>query len=309
MGNYEKFPVISPKNNEFGLNIIQLTAQYTSANIRAVATLHYGDIPASAWSPAFNIIQEANAGVRLAKKLWLDAGFFKTHIGTEALLPKDNIASSLSIITVYEPWYQSGAKLTYLPNDKFIFCLHVLNGYNTFVENNSRKSVGVSIVYTPNEKFNVGYYNLIGNEMPDSIKTPHTRFLNNIVFTWQTTSKLKAIAGFDYIGQQNSGFVDPNKFASAYSAIITLKYQFVSKFGIYGRYEMFNDNDGFLTGIMNRYAVNGATLGVEYKPRDNSYIRLEARDLIMDQDQKIFRTDGQYTNSRYEVMLNLGMWF
>lgn len=308
-GNYEKFPVISPKNNEFGLNIIQLTAQYTSTKLRAIATLHYGDIPASAWSPVFNMIQEANIGVKLGKKVWLDAGLFKTHIGTEALLPKDNIASSLSIITVYEPWFQSGVKLSYLPNDKFLFCLHILNGYNTFVENNSRKSVGVSFVYTMNDKFNFGYYNLIGDEMPDSVKTSHVRFLNNFVFNYQVTPKLKAVAGFDYIGQQNSGLVDNTKYASVYSAIITLKYQATHMFGVYGRYEMFNDKEGFLSGPANCYQLYGATIGLEVKPMDNSYIRLEGRDLMMDNSEKIFRTDGKYTNSRYEVMINAGVWF
>ena len=116
--NYEKISVISPKSNQFSLNVIQLTAQYTAENVRAVATLHYGDIPSSAWSPDFNMIQEANAGFRISNKFWLDAGFFKTHIGTEALLPKDNIVSSLAVITFYEPWWQSGVKLSYLPNNR-----------------------------------------------------------------------------------------------------------------------------------------------------------------------------------------------
>jgi hypothetical protein len=135
---YQKFPVISPKSNVFGLNIFQLTAQYTSEKIRAVGTLHYGDIPVSAWSPVYNFIQEANVGFHVCKKIWIDAGFFKTHIGTEALLPKDNIASSLAIITVYEPWFQAGVKLSYAPNDKLSLCLHLLNGYNTFVDNNGK---------------------------------------------------------------------------------------------------------------------------------------------------------------------------
>ena len=308
-GNYEKFPVISPKNNEFGLNIVQLTAQYTSSKVRAIATVHYGDIPSSAWSPAFNVIQEANLGIKLSKTIWLDAGLFKTHIGTEALLPKDNIANSLSVITVYEPWFQSGFKLSYAPNEKFLFCLHVLNGYNTFVENNSEKSVGITLSYTMNEKASFGYYNLIGDEMPDSIKVSHVRFLNNFVFNYQFTPKLKAVIGVDYIGQQNSKISDDTKMASAYSAIVTLRYQLKPKFACYGRYEMFNDDDGFLSGLGNRYKLNDFTFGLEYKPTTNTYIRLEGRDIIMDNSQKIFRTNGENTNTRYEGMINVGAWF
>jgi hypothetical protein len=314
--NYQKFPVISPKSNVFGLNIIQLTAQYSDSKIRAVATLHYGDIATSAWSPVFNIIQEANAGVRLSKKVWLDAGFFKTHIGTEALLPKDNIASSLAIITFYEPWWQAGVKLTYTPNDKLLLCLHVLNGYNTYVDNNKSKSYGISFGYTFNDKMSIGYYNLIGDEMPDNSASKHLRFLNNLVLNYQVTSKLKAIVGVDYITQQHSVLIDTTKTASVYSAIVTLKYQAKPKFGIYARGETFSDKDGFLTGAMTDktgkstgYILNGATLGFEYKPTENSFIRLEGRELMMDKNQELFIWKGYMKNNRSEVMLNLGVWF
>lgn len=57
VNNYQKFPVISPRSDAFGINIAQLTAQYSNDKVRAVATFHYGDIPASAWSPTFNLIQ------------------------------------------------------------------------------------------------------------------------------------------------------------------------------------------------------------------------------------------------------------
>ena len=315
VGHYQKFAAESPKNNELGLNIAQITASYTSSKVRAVITLHYGDLPTSAWSPVYNMIQEANMGIQLRPKLWLDAGFFKTHIGTEALLPKDNVATSISVITLYEPWFQSGAKLTYSPNEKYVFCLHVLNGYNTFVDNNSKKSIGITAFYAPNDKFNVGYYNLYGDEMPDTMAGSHKRFLNNLVFNYQFTPKLKGIAGFDYISQQNSGLTDPTKTASITSAILTLKYQFHSQIAGYGRFEYFSDPDGFLTGTIldaagntTGYKLTGYTIGLEYKMTDNSYFRLEGRDLNMDKDQKIFRTNGQDTNNRLEGMLNFGIW-
>ncbi len=319
--NYQKFPVISPKSNVFGLNIVQLTAQYAAEKVRCIGTLHYGDIPASAWSPVYNMIQEANVGVRLTKKIWLDGGFFKTHIGTEALLPKDNIASSLSIITFYEPWFQAGIKLSYAPNDKWLICLHVLNGYNTYIETNSSKSVGLAISYALGDKGNINYYNLVGDEFPDNTKTKHLRILNNVVFNYQLTPKFKVSLGADYISQQNSNIVDSvinksSKTAVVYSGILTLKYQFVPKFGIYARGETFSDNDGFLTGTMvdsdlkiTGFKLNGATLGVEYKSMDNAYIRLEGRELMMDSKQKIFRTNGTNVNNRTEIMVNMGVWF
>ncbi len=314
--NCQKIPDVSPKSNQFGINIFQITAQYSSEKVRAIGTLHYGDIPSAAWSTDFNMIQEANVGVRIAKKIWIDAGFFKTHIGTEALLPKDNITSSLSVITFYEPWWQAGFKLSYTPSDKLLLCLHVLNGYNIFIDNNKSKSYGLSVVYILGEKGSIGYYNLIGEESPEGIAGNHMRFLNNLVFNYQFTKKLKANIGVDYISQQNSVITDTTKTASIYSGIITLKYQIKPKFGIYVRGETFSDKDGFLTGVItddkgkkSGYICNGATLGFEYKPTDNSFIRVEGRDLMMNASQKIFRTDGKNTNSRLEAMINFGISF
>jgi len=316
INNYSKFAAISPRNDAFGLNVLQLTAQYSSSKLRATATMHYGDLPASAWSPQFNLIQEANIGFRLNKKMWIDAGLFKTHIGTESLLPKDNIASSLSIITVYEPWWQSGVKLSYAPNDKLFLCFHILNGYNTFVTINKTKSVGIAATYTFSDKASLGYYSLYGDETPDTINGTHLRLLNNLVFTYILTPKLKSVIGVDYISQENSGINDPNKTAYVYSAIVTLRYQLKPKLGVYGRFEAFSDANGMLTGIMldaennlTGYKLTDYTLGLEYKPTGNSYVRLESRSIVMDADQKIFHTDGSNTNVRWEMMINAGIWF
>src|SRR5205085_7014229 len=137
-GKFQKFPSISPRSNQFGLNTAHITFQYDAEKIRALATLHYGDIPVSAWSGTFNSIMEAHAGVRLCKKLWLDAGFFRTHFGTEGLLPKENFTSSVSVNTFYEPYYESGLRLNYNPSDKLAINLYVLNGYNMYEENNEK---------------------------------------------------------------------------------------------------------------------------------------------------------------------------
>lgn len=313
---YQKFPVISPKSNTFGLNIVQITGQYTAEKVRAIATLHYGDIPASAWSQDFNMIQEANAGIRLSKKLWLDAGFFKTHIGTEALLPKDNIASTLSIITFYEPWWQAGFKLSYTPNDKLLICLHVLNGYNTFIETNKSKAFGLAISYALGEKGNINYYNIVSDESPEGSAVKHIRLLNNFVFNYQLTKKLKVVIGVDYITQQHTGISDTTSTASIFSAILTLKYQVKPTYGIYARGETFSDKEGMLsprfidaTNNVTGYVLNDVTLGMEYKPMENAYLRLEGRDIIMDSRQKIFRTNGTNTNSRLEAMVCIGVWF
>src|ERR1035437_320389 len=76
-GNYQKFPSVSPRSNQFGLNVAMITAKYSAEKVRGTVTLHYGDVPRSAWSTNYNFIQEANVGIRLHKTLWLEGGFFR----------------------------------------------------------------------------------------------------------------------------------------------------------------------------------------------------------------------------------------
>ncbi len=312
----KKFTSVSPTNNSFGVNIAQATMQYNSVKVRSTITLQAGDLPTAAWSPVYNFIQEANAGIRLTKTLWLDAGFFKTHIGTEALLPKDNIASSVSVITFYEPWWQAGGRLTFTPDNNWQFALYVVNGYNEFVAANCKKAMGLAITYTLGDKGSIGYYNFISDDSPDNATVSHTRFLNNLVFNYAFSKKFKMQAGFDLISQQNSNLANANQSAFVFSYILALRYQMSKVFGVYARGEAFSDPDGFLSGVMidsygyeTGYELNGLTLGLECKPTESSYIRLEGRKIVMASGQDIFYSDGKNVNYRNELMVTMGIWF
>src|ERR1043166_4416367 len=66
-GAYQKFPSISPRSNQIGLNTAMITASYDGEKARAVVTLHFGDIPRSTWSSTMNNLMEAHAGILLHK--------------------------------------------------------------------------------------------------------------------------------------------------------------------------------------------------------------------------------------------------
>jgi len=315
-GAYQKFPSVSPRSNQIGLNTICLNFSYDAEKVRAIAGLHFGDIQRSAWN---GNIMEAHAGVRIVKKLWLDIGFFRTHFGTEGLLPKENLASSVSLPTYFEPYFESGIRLNYNPSEKLSINLYLLNGYNIYEENNNKKSFGALISYALSDKGNINYSNYIGDDSPDGVTLSHLRFMNNLYLNYQI-KKLKIQVGGDYGMQKNSAITDSGtvlkKNASMYSGLLSLKYELATRIFVYGRGEVFNDPSGFLSGVIadkNGHATGlkswGATVGVEYKPTDNSYIRVEGRKLTMDKDQEIFRWDGDNTYSRFEVMFHLGVSF
>jgi hypothetical protein len=315
VGNFQKFPTVSPISNNFGLNIAMLQFKYENKNIRGQIVLHYGDMARSTWASDFSMIQKAHVGIKISKKAWIDAGFFRTHFGTEGLLPKENICSSISIPTFYEPYYESGARLEYAPNSKWMIDFYVLNGYNMFTDNNNKKSVGVLVNYTPKETVNWGYSNYLGDDTPDGVATSHFRIHQNLFFNYNK-NKVTVQVGGDFCIQQNSQLADATKWANMFTALASGKYNFKGDFSIYGRGEYFNDPDGFMStvitdkaGKLTGYKVFGVTAGLEYSPDDNAYIRLEGRQLMMNSDQEIFRRDGMNKSSRGEVMLNMGVSF
>ncbi len=316
IGNFQKkFPSVSPRSNSFGLNVAILTAKYAGEKIRGIATVHFGDIPLSAWSTKYNFIQEANAGIRLCKTLWLDGGFFRTHFGTEALFPRENYTSSVSVGTFFEPYYEAGFRLNYNPNEKLSFFLYALNGYGIYEDNNKKKSAGLLVTYIFSDKLNIGYSGYYGDDSPDSSLQNHFRHAHNVFLNFKG-KKFKITFGGDVCFQQNSDLSNNIKPATMWSAVNIISYLPTSKFRIYTRQEIFSDPQAMMSGAfkdingnLTGYKLWGITAGVEYKPTDNSYIRLEGRQIETDAAQEIFRWKGEGEDSRTEMMLNFGISF
>jgi len=314
-GKFEKFAAISPRSNTPSINTAQVAFTYSADKIRATAVFHYGDVALSSWSPVYNNIQEAHVGFKVYSKLWIDAGFFKSHFGTESLMPVDNIASSLAAGTYYEPFYESGIRLNFDPTKKLEINLFLLNGYNMLVDNNNKKSFGMGITYTINDYCGIGYTNYIGDDTPPDSTANHLRIAQNVFLNYQR-GKIKAQIGADYFLQQNSDLSQQKLYASMYTALASLKYQWTKQFAVYGRGEIFHDPNGFVstiiidnTGHQTGYKLFGITSGAEYKPTPESYVKLEGRWLQMNKDQYIFNNNGTTYNNRFEIMVHAGVTF
>lgn len=316
VNTYQKFPTSAPVSNTFGLNMAMVNLQYQNESVNGVLTMHAGDIAASAWSPHFNFIQEAHLGVRLIRKLWLEGGYFRTHLGFESIQPRENIGSTIALTTYYEPYYLSGAKLTYYANDKLSLQLNAFNGFNTFVSINRKKTYGFSINYEIFKNLFFSYNTLLSDNTPDSVRPSHWRLYNDMYIAYKS-KRLNLVLEMNYGLQQNSDLKDTTKTASMYSMTMAGKYKmFKDKFSIYGRAELFDDPNEILTGPVNNanhqlVGINayGINLGIEYKPMPNAYLRLEGRYLHLLDDETIFYTGSRYINTRQELVSALGFWF
>lgn len=306
---FVKYPTMAARNNQFGLNMAMISLSYKSSKLRSNVTLHYGDIAESTWPKKFNMIQEANAGVELLKNLWLDAGVFRSHIGLESTQPRENITSSMSLANVYEPYFFSGAKLTYLINSKLSIQLNSFNSFSSIVETNKNKLMGASVIYSPNNKLTITYNFITGDDSEDSVKLKRQRYYNNLYLTYQN-NKLTVGAELNYGIQEHTKKTNTTIYGTTFmnSSLIVLKHQTFKKVAFYGRGEWFNDPDEILSigSGMGKYTY-GSTLGLEYKPLKNIAISLESRNLTSEKPNFIY--NNIISNQRWEGIFCIDVWF
>lgn len=307
IGGFVQFPTMQPRNNQFGLNMALLSMNYVSKKVRGSLNLHVGDIAESVWPQPYNMIQNAHVGVKLVKGLWIDAGFFRSHIGLESTQPRENVTSSMAILSFFEPYYFSGAKLTYHINNKLSLQLNAFNSFGGFVETNKNKALGFSAVYEPTENISVTYNLLTADETPDNIPIKHQRVYNNIYATFKI-NKFSLGMEMNYGTQSNTLLTDTTKMAMMYSGLLVARYQLLKKIAIYSRGEYFSDPSGLLKeSVSTGNFIYGGTFGFEYKPVRNVSISCEGR--ALESDKLIFKTNGYYLNQRYEATCCLDIWF
>jgi len=307
-----KYSVNDLQKNNFSINIAQVSASIDYNNfIRSVITLHYGDMPTVAFNTE-NLfgIQEAYVGIKVIDNLWVDAGYFLTHIGSEAVLPKDNWLTSHSMVTYVEPFYHAGVRALY-DNGILSAGLHFLNSGVGYFENNDNKTLGYNLGYSAGDIFTINLAGMIGNEIPGGSINAKTNMYNNLSLESHPTDKLAFKAQFDYASLEDGYMQDRELESATYMGFVVQgRYQILEKFAATARFAYFDDTKGYAS----IYASGmGITAGVEYKPTDFSYLRLEGRMLNFDDSDEsagnqFHDADGELTNTRMELMINFGVY-
>lgn len=314
---FQKFPTISPRKNALSLDMAMIYARYSQKRIRGIVALHVGDIATSAWSKEYNLIQEANAGLRLHSKWWIDAGFFRTHIGLESIQPRENTCQSLALVTYYEPYYLSGAKLSYQPSDRLILQGQIFNGFSGFVTTNKRKAFGLSALYEPFSKLSVTS-NFMYSDDAERNNPSQPRLYSNTFGTFRAENWL--IGAELNVGLQH--YINPlarqdgRVWEWMVSAMISARRRLSTDWFGYGRLEFFRDPDEMLTGPLYNETHNlvglqaeAVTVGAEWKPLPNAHIRLESRGIYTRRDENVFQFEGKSSPMRVEAIAALGVWF
>lgn len=207
----------------------------------------------------------------VGKGLEIDFGKFVTPIGAEVIESSGNWNYSRGILFTYAiPFYHFGLRAKYVFNDKFNLTGFLVNGWNNVVDNNTAKTVGVSLGWTPTKKIGVTENYFVGAEQPND--NSDIRNLTDTVVTYNPTSKLSLMWNFDY------GHDTPAGTASGvwWSGIAGyLRYAFNDSYAFAARYEYYDDHNGFTTGAPQH--INEYTLTAERTLAKSLVTRLEFR--------------------------------
>ena len=236
-------------------------------------------------------LQEAFAGYKLGKNLWVDGGIFFSNVGMEGFISRDQLTYSRALVSDYSPYYSAGVRAIYTVTPKLTARLDVVNGWQNISENNSGKGAGVRLDYAPDANTTLSYYNLFSDEAGTRLRT------FNGVGAKVTRGRL-TLEGQADLGTQARP-VGVSGTSSWYGLLGIARVQVAPVVAVVGRVERYADGDQVILSTGSRQVTlpgttvggdantlsvanpafrgNGASFGVDVQPVSRVLFRTEVR--------------------------------
>lgn len=300
------------RHNEFNLNFgfVKLGLEHSKyrANLALQKGTYVNDNYAAETKLLKNIF-EANVGLSLNKKnnLWLDAGVFASHIGFESAISTSNWTMTRSVLAENSPYFLSGAKLTYNPNEKWEIAGLILNGWQRIqrLTGYSLPSYGTQINCRPTEKVTFNWSTFMGTNDPDT--TRRMRYFNNLYGQFQPTQKFGLIVGFDIGIQQR--IKGSSVYDLWFSPVLIGQYSIHKSWKTAIRAEYYQDETGIIipTNTPNGFKTMGLSLNMDYSPTQNIICRIEGR--WLNSKDQIFETKTALTDNNFIIATSIAIRF
>lgn len=298
------------RHNEFNLNLglIHLNADHKKyrANLGLQAGT-YGNDNYAAESGIMKNVFEANAGVSLNKEnsLWLDVGIFGSHLGFESAISMDNYTLTRSLVAENSPYFLSGAKVTYNPDDHWQLSFTLCNGWQRIqrIEGNSLLSFGTQVNYTFSESASVNWSTFIGTDDPDIDR--RMLYFNNFYTVLQLFANFGVIAGFDVGARQVSN--QSSEYDVWIGPVIIGQFNLAEQWKSAFRFEYYQDKAGVIipTGTPNGYDVTGISVNLDYLPSSKVALRVEGR--WLNSKDEIFTKGDSFSANNFVLGTSLAI--
>lgn len=272
------------KTDQFNLSAAKLTVNHDPDPVGVHIDLIFGRTNALVHSASDkdtdNYIEQAYISVKPAKFHGAEADFgqFVTSAGAEVIEAKDDWNYSRSLLFTWAiPYYHFGLHTAMPVTKSWTAGVQVVNGWNNVVDNNGGVTIGLTSALTkPKYGWALNYYT--GPENTDTQKD--YRNLIDTTVTLTPTAKLSAYINYDY-GQNRTpasmagDLRVPGQSPHWQGAAFAARGQITGKAAVVGRFEYFNDNQGFSTGTAQTLKEFTATY--EYKWLSGLLTRVEYR--------------------------------
>ncbi len=292
------------RHNEFNLNIGLLRAKVEYDNTYASLAVHSGTyVDDNYANENTKILSEAFIGLYLDKerKSTLEVGILPSYIGFETATSASNLNLTRSLLAENSPYFMTGVKYTFKPNDKWQFSGLMTNGWQRInkPDKNVSPALGSQMVYKPSDKSTFNWSTFLGKELYND--EWGMRYFSNLYWDKQWTSKWRTILGFDAGMQTDVTNNDDRLFWM--SPVIIAQYTLSPKWQSAFRVEYYQDKDNVIIAGDNEFKTLGLSLNVDYLLNDKVKIRTEGR--YLNSEKKIFVSDSFLVNEDFYISSSL----
>jgi hypothetical protein len=298
----EKVPAADRPAGRFGFKV-DLAAGDTQDvlydTIRAASPGSVGPLDRPIQHASISYLAPVGSGLRL------DLGKFATHLGVESIESIKNRNFSHTYGYTYAiPFQDSGLRANYVFSPKLYGELYVLRGWNVTTDNNGRPSYGLTLGWTPSSRWSVTANYLGGPERNGDDRD--RRDLGDLAVVCALTPTLQAALGADVGRDRNA--VSPGRDATWSGAVFYLRKSLAERYFPTLRLEVYDDPDGFTTGVAQRVAALTLTGDTRLGSR-KGFARLLLRpELRYDRSSApFFSRDGQFRARRDQATAELGL--
>jgi Putative beta-barrel porin-2, OmpL-like. bbp2 len=273
------------KANQFNLSLAKLTINHDPNPIGVHADVIFGRTNV--------LLQNANdkdtakylkqayisAKVNKVHGAEFDFGQFVTSAGAEVIEAKDDWSYSRSLLFSWAiPYYHFGLRSSLPVTKTWTAGLQVVHGWNNIVDNTGGVTIGLtsSLAPTPEYSWSLNIYT--GPENSDTQQV--YRNLVDTTLTLTPTPKLNAYINYDYAQNHASALGEGDDATAGESShwqgvAFAAREQVTAKSALAGRFEYFDDNQGYSTG--SAQALKEFTATYEYKWLSGLLTRAEYR--------------------------------
>jgi hypothetical protein len=270
-------------SNQVTLNLAEFTIRKAGQEVSVLVDLDFGtqaDLNASLAPGVSDVVSKYIGQAVLTytpakvSGLTIDFGKMYTHVGYETAKARDNWQYSRSDLYSYGiPIWHTGVHVGYelLPK-KVTIGGYLYNGWNSIYDNNSGKTLGAQLKFTPNDSL-ILVYNYIGG--PEQAKNDSNRKTLHEVNEAYSMNPVLSFAADQLYGTEDNAVSTGNAFW--WAATLAMKAQLTARYSISPRAEVYRDGTGYTLSSGGQQTITDYTLTNAFVVADGFETRLEAR--------------------------------